>query len=74
MIGKLLATLAKESGKTQIALAEAAGVSRLTINRFFNEHTEVRASDLMDIMRALDIKVDEAIQARFEEVRNAIRK
>lgn len=53
--------LAKSLGFSQKSLAEKCGVSRITIHRFFNGHTELRCSDFIKLLKILNIDVEKSI-------------
>lgn len=62
-----LSLLSKMRGFTQQKMAAAIGCSRITINRFYAGHTEVRATDLLAILRTLNIDVDSQLDRALEE-------
>lgn len=67
-----LKRIAKLLNHSQTAIAKEAGISRITVNRFLKGHCEVRTTDFINICSALGINIDEAIQARFQEVVDGI--
>ena len=54
-IGPKIAQLAKSKGFTQSQIAQKCGVSRITIQRFFNGKTEIRSGDLEKILNILNL-------------------
>ena len=65
-IGPKLSMIAKAKGLTQSEIAKKCNISRLSVHRFFNGRTELKASDLMSVLRVLDIPVDEEIDQSLE--------
>lgn len=64
-IGVKLGLLAKKAGITQHELAEKIGCSRISINRFFCGHTEIRAGDLVKLLSALNMDLMAAVDQRL---------
>jgi transcriptional regulator with XRE-family HTH domain len=64
-LGGTLAVIAKLQKKTQSQIANECAVSRTTINRFFGGHTEVRATDLVNILKSLGIDLEPQLQAKI---------
>lgn len=56
-IGEILSAIAKYKGMSQQQIADECGVSRISINRFFRGHTEVKAGDFVDVCKVLGIDV-----------------
>ena len=69
-IGKRLAVLAKLKGLTQDQIAKRCSMSRISVNRFFKEHTEIRAGDLSLLLNTLGINLDELIDRAIETQMN----
>lgn len=67
-VGERISILAKVQGKTQHEVAAHCGMSRISVNRFFNGHTEVRAGDTVRILQYLGIDVEELIRKRAESI------
>jgi transcriptional regulator with XRE-family HTH domain len=65
-LGKKLAVLAKLKGLTQEQIAKACAMSRISVNRFFRSHTEIRAGDLGAMLSTLGINLDEMIDSAIE--------
>lgn len=57
-LGKKLSILAKLKGFTQEEIAKACEMSRISVNRFFRSHTEIRASDLGQLLSTLGINLE----------------
>lgn len=64
--GKKLALLTKLQGFTQEQIAKSCAMSRISINRFFKSHTEIRASDLGALLSTLGINLDYLIDRAIE--------
>ena len=56
-----MAWLAKQKGLKQSDLAHHCAVSRVTINRFFNDRSELRASDFCKLLEALGVNLEEQL-------------
>ena len=69
-IGKRLAVLAKLKGLTQDQIAKRCSMSRISVNRFFKEHTEIRAGDLNLLLNTLGINLDDLIDRAIETQMN----
>lgn len=65
-LGKKLAILTKLQGITQEQMAKSCAMSRISINRFFKSHTEIRASDLGALLSTLGINLDQLIDRAIE--------
>lgn len=57
-IGKRLAQAREKAGYSQNALAEKAGYSVITISRWKNGHTAMKAVDIIKVTQALGISAD----------------
>lgn len=66
-IGKKLAILAKLKGMTQEQIAKHCKMSRISVNRFFRQHTEIRAGDLSVLLGTLGINLDQLIDKAIEK-------
>lgn len=71
-VGERISILAKVQGKTQHEIALQTGMSRISVNRFFNGHTEVRAGDAVRILEYLGIDVEALIKQKTEDIFNHI--
>jgi transcriptional regulator with XRE-family HTH domain len=69
-IGKKLAVLAKLKGLTQEQIAKACSMSRISVNRFFRSHTEIRAGDLSSLLGTLGINLEMLIDKAIERQMN----
>ena len=68
-IGVTLSLLARKNGVTQTDVATAIGISRISVNRFFRGHTQLRAEDFIKVCRFLGVNIEMAIHAKlFPEV------
>lgn len=65
-LGKKLAVLTKLKGFTQEEIAKSCAMSRISINRFFKSHTEIRASDLGTLLNTLGINLDQLIDRAID--------
>ncbi len=70
-LGKKLAVLTKLQGFTQEEIAKSCSMSRISINRFFKSHTEIRASDLGALLSTLGINLDQMIDRAIERQINS---
>lgn len=61
LLGRKLAILAKLKGFTQEQIAKSCSMSRISVNRFFRSHTEIRASDLGSVLATLGINLESMI-------------
>ncbi len=69
-LGKKLAILAKLKGLTQEQIAKRCTMSRISVNRFFRQHTEIRAGDLSSLLETLGINLDQLIDRAIETQMN----
>lgn len=60
-----LAILAKSKGISQSELAEQIDISRVSINRFFKGKSSIRTKDLIQLLRVLDIDLEEVIEQQL---------
>lgn len=66
-LGKKLSILAKLKGFTQDKIAKECTMSRISVNRFFRDHTEIRASDLGAVLNILGINLNQMIDRAIEK-------
>ncbi len=66
-IGNNLKVLAKLRGITQEEIAKQCEISRISVNRFFAGHTQVRAEDFIAILRIFGIDVPKIVEKQLEE-------
>ena len=69
-LGKKLAVLAKLRGMTQEQIAKECKISRISVNRFFRQHTEIRAGDLAQLLQTLGINLDSLVDRAIERQMN----
>ncbi len=69
-LGRKLAVLAKLRGLTQDQIAKRCSMSRISVNRFFKEHTEIRAGDLCSMLQTLGINLNELIDGAIDTQMN----
>ena len=66
-IGEKIASLAKTKGLSQGKLAEKIDVSRVSINRFFKGKSSIRTKDLVQLLKVLDIDLEDLIEQKLEK-------
>lgn len=66
-LGELVGKLAKKKKVKQTDLAEKSKISRISVNRFFRGKSEVRATDLINLLDHLGIDVKEQILEKLNE-------
>jgi transcriptional regulator with XRE-family HTH domain len=69
-LGRKLAILAKLKGMTQEQIARECAMSRISVNRFFRQHTEIRAGDLSLLLQTLGINLEQLIDKAIEHQMN----
>lgn len=69
-LGKKLAVLAKLKGMTQEQIARECAMSRISVNRFFRQHTEIRAGDLSQLLTTLGIDLEQLIDKAIDKQMN----
>ncbi len=69
-LGKKLAILAKLKGMTQEQIARECAMSRISVNRFFRQHTEIRAGDLSQMLQTLGINLEQLIDRAIDRQMN----
>ena len=69
-IGIRLSELARIKGVKQSEIADRCRISRISINRFFKGHSELKASDLRNVLSVLGIHLDHEIDSRLESGRD----
>jgi transcriptional regulator with XRE-family HTH domain len=65
-LGQRLSLLAKLRGQTQENIASHCKISRISVNRFFRERTEIRAGDFRMLLKVLGIDLDAIIDRALE--------
>lgn len=66
-LGQRLSVLAKLKGLTQEEIANNCAISRISVNRFFRQRTEIRASDFKSLLSTLGIELDVIIDMAIEK-------
>lgn len=66
-LGELIGKLAKKKKIKQTDLAEKSKISRISVNRFFRGKSEVRATDLVNLLDLLGIDVRDQILEKLKE-------
>lgn len=65
-IGQRLSLLAKLKGLTQEEIAKHCSISRISVNRFFRQRTEIRAKDFKTLLETLGIDLEHIIDKAIE--------
>lgn len=65
-LGQRLSLLAKLKGMTQEEIAQSCSISRISVNRFFRQRTEIRASDFSSLLATLGIDLDSVIDSAIQ--------
>jgi len=65
-LAEKLAILAKSKGFSQSDLAHKIDISRVSINRFFKGKSSIRTRDLVQLLQALDIDLEEVVTQKLE--------
>ena len=68
-IGKRVAELASRMRVKQTRIAQDCEISRISVNRFFRGRSEIRASDLVNVLRVLGIDLEGEIDRRLSPPR-----
>jgi transcriptional regulator with XRE-family HTH domain len=68
MVGEKLGVIAKRLRVGQGGLAKKTGMSRVTISRFFNGHSELRATDFVRVCEELGVPLMGLIDDRLKQV------
>jgi len=61
-----LSILAKSKGISQSDLAQQIDISRVSVNRFFKGKSSIRTRDLIQLLKVLDIDLEELIESKLE--------
>ena len=64
-IGPQVAQLANRLKIKQTRIASDCEISRISVNRFFRGRSEIRATDLVNVLRILGIDLEQEIQRRL---------
>ena len=66
LIGQRVAQLATRLKVKQTRIAQDCEISRISVNRFFRGRSEIRASDLVNVLKVLGINLEEEIEKRLQ--------
>lgn len=66
-LGPMLGRLAKRMRVKQTDLARKTQISRISVNRFFRGKSEVRASDLVQVLKELGIDLEAQIRQKLND-------
>jgi transcriptional regulator with XRE-family HTH domain len=66
LIGPRVAQLANRMKVKQTRIAQDCEISRISVNRFFRGRSEIRASDLVNVLKVLGINLEEEIAKRLQ--------
>lgn len=64
-IGPQVAQLANRMKVKQTRIAQDCEISRISVNRFFRGRSEIRASDLVNVLKVLGIDLQQEIDKRL---------
>lgn len=64
-IGLRVAQLANRLKVKQTRIAQDCEISRISVNRFFRGRSEIRASDLVNVLKVLGIDLQQEIDKRL---------
>lgn len=64
-IGPRVAQLASRMKVKQTRIAQDCEISRISVNRFFRGRSEIRATDLVNVLKVLGIDLEQEIQKRL---------
>lgn len=64
-IGPRVAKLASRMKVKQTRIAQDCEISRISVNRFFRGRSEIRATDLVNVLKVLGIDLESEIQKRL---------
>ena len=66
--GRAISVLMKALDKNQTQVADAADLSRVSLNRFLRGQSELRLSDFVRMLQLLGIDVEKSVRERLEDV------
>lgn len=66
LIGPQVAQLATRLKVKQTRIAQDCEISRISVNRFFRGRSEIRATDLVNVLKVLGIDLEHEIQRRLQ--------
>lgn len=64
-IGPRVAQLANRMKVKQTRIAQDCEISRISVNRFFRGRSEIRATDLVNVLKVLGIDLEQEIQKKL---------
>ncbi len=64
-LGPQVAQLANRLKVKQTRIAQDCEISRISVNRFFRGRSEIRASDLVNVLKVLGIDLEQEIERRL---------
>lgn len=65
-LGLQVAQLASRLKVKQTRIAQDCEISRISVNRFFRGRSEIRASDLVNVLKVLGIDLEQEIERRLQ--------
>jgi predicted XRE-type DNA-binding protein len=65
-LGQQVAQLANRMKVKQTRIALDCEISRISVNRFFRGRSEIRASDLVNVLKVLGIDLEQEIERRLQ--------
>ena len=66
LIGPRVAELASRLKVKQTRIAQDCEISRISVNRFFRGRSEIRATDLVNVLKVLGIDLEQEIERRLQ--------
>lgn len=69
-IGLRVAQLAHRLKVKQTRIAQDCEISRISVNRFFRGRSEIRATDLVNVLKVLGIDLESEIDKRLQPPAN----
>jgi predicted XRE-type DNA-binding protein len=64
-LGQQVALLANRLKVKQTRIAQDCEISRISVNRFFRGRSEIRASDLVNVLKVQGIDLEQEIERRL---------
>ena len=64
-LGLQVAQLASRLKVKQTRIAQDCEISRISVNRFFRGRSEIRATDLVNVLKVLGIDLEQEIERRL---------
>ena len=65
-LGRQVAMLANRMKVKQTRIAQDCEIPRISVNRFFRGRSEIRATDLVNVLKVLGIDLQEEIERRLQ--------